>query len=139
MSNPLETIKNWARRDEFRDQNARLEKAGIHIDTYGDRHLSSSLEMYSDQELYYLGKMITDPEQQARFLDPAWGNSYHSRETTRNLSQILDNGSRDHEAQIHILGQINLAVSAFVKKTNHLSFFNYYVHIIGRLILDPGL
>src|SRR3989344_6726364 len=79
---------NRARRDEFRDQNARLENAGIHIDTYGDRHLSSSLEMYSDQELYYLGKMITDPEQQARFLDPAWGNSYHSRKTSRDLSQM---------------------------------------------------
>ena len=119
MPNLLETIRGyWSRStidrdpainadEEVRAENLRLAKAGIHIEDCNNRLLSSYLKTLSDEDLYCLGQMVPDPEQQVWFFDSANSNYRDPIETASTLGRLLRSGSLvDRETQTDRLQQI---------------------------------
>lgn len=160
MPNLFETIRSyWPRSVIDRDltindggvkaQNLRLAQAGIHIEGCNNRLLSSYLIALSDEDLYCLGKMVTDPEQQVWFFDPTNNNYYDVLETVSTLGRLLKSGDLiNRDTQTDKLQQINLAIAAFVKKSDYVFAknnrrwgkpFNRYVYVLGRIVQNPEL
>lgn len=128
-------------------QNQRLKKAGIDIGDHNNAHLSAYLESISDEDLWVIGKILPDQQQQLWY----FGSSYDYRYavlTARALGSLTRWPQVDPQVRLENLQQARSAVALFVARLNYdhskqdthgSKSFDFYVDIIGRLVLEKQL
>ncbi len=128
-------------------QNQRLKKARIDIGDHNNAHLSAYLESIPDEDLWVIGKILPDQQQQIWY----FGSSYDYQRavlTARALGSLARWPNADPQVQLENLQKARSAVALFVARLNYdhskqdthgTKSFDFYVDIIGRLVLEKQL
>lgn len=151
MQNRLETIRSWLSielaANNVHVQNQRLKKAGIDIGDHNNSHLSAYLESIPDEDLWVIGKILPKQQQQIWYFSSS--HDYQNAVlTARSLGSLARWPQADIQVQLESLEQTRQAVALFVAKSNYdhskqdthgTKSFDFYVDIIGRLVLEKQL